>query len=68
MDTTSLTSEALELRLLELESGIARRRGEQMVVLRELDRRQTPMRDGHRSLKEWATGRIMPALEEPWGS
>ena len=63
MDTQSSTTEALERRMLDLESGIARARGEQMTVLRELDRRQVAMRDGHRSLTEWATGKIDLAPE-----
>ena len=63
MDTTSSTTAALEQRLLELESGIARQRGEQMTVLRELDRRQTALHDGHRSLAEWVTGRLDVAPE-----
>ena len=34
-----------------------------MTVLRELDRRQVATRDGHRSLQEWAAGRIDVAPE-----
>ena len=63
MDTTTATTETLEQRLLDLESGIARQRGEQMTVLRELDRRQVALRDGHRSLQEWAAGRMDLAPE-----
>lgn len=58
MDTTSLTTETLEQQLLQSKAVIARERGRQMTVLRELDRRQTPIRDGYRSLEEWATGRM----------
>ena len=58
-----LTTATIEQRLLDLESGIARRRGEQMSLLRELDRRQVAIRDGHRSLKEWAAGRMDLAPE-----
>ena len=34
-----------------------------MSLLRELDRRQVALRDGHRSLKEWAAGRMDLASE-----
>ena len=63
MDTTTATTETLAQRLLELEAGIARQRGEQMSLLRELDRRQVALRDGHRSLQEWVAGRIDVAPE-----
>ncbi len=58
-----LTTATIEQRLLDLESGIARQRGEQMSLLRELDRRQVALRDGHRSLQEWATGKMDLAPE-----
>ncbi len=35
-----LATATIEQKLLDLESGIARQRGEQMSLLRELDRRQ----------------------------
>jgi len=63
MDTKSSTTEILEQQLIEDEAVIARARGRQMTVLRELDRRQVALRDGHRSLKEWATGRMDLAPE-----
>ncbi|MGB9358244.1 MAG: DUF222 domain-containing protein [Acidimicrobiia bacterium] len=63
MDTTTATTETLEQQLLEDESVIARIRSRQMKALRELDRRQVAMRDGHRSLQEWVTGRIDVAPE-----
>ena len=34
-----------------------------MSLLRELDRRQVAVRDGHRSLKEWVAGRMDVAPE-----
>ena len=63
MDTKTATTETIEQRLLDLESGIARQRGEQMSLLRELDRRQVALRDGHRSLQEWVAGRMDLAPE-----
>ena len=58
-----LTTATIEQKLLDLESGIARQRGEQMSLLRELDRRQVATRDGHRSRQEWAAGRMDLARE-----
>jgi len=63
MDTTIATTATLERQLLEDESEIARIRGRQMTVLRELDRRQVALRDGHRSLQEWVAGRVDLAPE-----
>ena len=58
-----LATDKIEQRLLRSEAAIAKERADQMALLRELDRRQTPMRDGYRSLKEWATGRLDIAPE-----
>ena len=58
-----LTTAAIEQELLQSEAGIARIRGRQMSLLRELDRRQVALRDGHRSLKEWAAERMDLAPE-----
>ncbi|MGB9357569.1 MAG: DUF222 domain-containing protein [Acidimicrobiia bacterium] len=63
MDTTTASTETLEQQLLDDEAVIARARGRQMQALRELDRRQVAMRDGHRSLQEWVAGRIDVAPE-----
>ncbi|MGB9359654.1 MAG: DUF222 domain-containing protein [Acidimicrobiia bacterium] len=63
MDTTTATTETLEQQLLDSEASIARERGRQMQALRELDRRQVALRDGHRSLQEWVAGRIDVASE-----
>jgi hypothetical protein len=57
-DVTGLTTDTLEQRLLELESVVARLRAEQLVVLREVDRRQVPLGDGCRTLAEWVAGRL----------
>ena len=53
-----VTTDALEQRLIELESLVSRIRSEQISLLREADRRQTPMADGCRSLQEWVAGRL----------
>jgi hypothetical protein len=58
-----LTTATIEQELLRGEADIARIRGRQMSLLRELDRRQVALRDGHRSLKEWAAGRMDLAPE-----
>jgi hypothetical protein len=63
MDTTGSSTEALAQRLLDDEAVIAEARGRQMTILRELDLRQTALRDGHRSLIEWVTGRLDVAPE-----
>ena len=63
MDTTSSTTETIEQKLLEDEAAIGRHRASQMSLLRELDWRQTALRDGHRSLVEWVTGRMDVAPE-----
>ncbi len=62
-DTDDLTTATIEQRLVEDEAVIARARGRQMSLLRELDRRQVALRDGNRSLKEWAAGRMDLAPE-----
>ncbi len=58
-----LATETIEEQLLDHEAIIARSRAAQMSLLRELDRRQVALRDGHRSLKEWAAGRMDLAPE-----
>ena len=63
MDTTSSTTETIEQKLVASESVIARERASQMSLLRELDRRQAALRDGHRSLVEWVAGRMDVAPE-----
>ncbi|MGB9357381.1 MAG: DUF222 domain-containing protein [Acidimicrobiia bacterium] len=63
MDTKTASAATIEQRLLDIEAAIARGRGEQMSLLRELDRRQVALRDGHRSLQEWVAGRIDLASE-----
>ena len=63
MGHQDFATDAIEQRLLDDEAAIARHRASQMSLLRELDRRQVATRDGHRSLKEWATGRMDLAPE-----
>jgi len=58
-----LSTATIEEQLLGHEAIIARSRAAQMSLLRELDRRQVALRDGHRSLKEWAAGRMDLAPE-----
>lgn len=53
-----VTTDALEQRLIELESLVSRIRFEQISLLREADRRQTPTADGCKSLQEWVAGRL----------
>ncbi len=64
MDTTAtLTTDTLEQQLLSGETTIARVRAAQMTIIREIDRRQTPLADGCRSMAEWVTGRLDVAPE-----
>jgi len=56
--TTDLTTDTLEQQLVTGEATIAKIRGAQMVLIREADRRQTPLGDGSRSMAEWVTGRL----------
>ena len=53
MDFETATTDTIEQQLLRAEATIAQLRGAQMALLREIDRRQTPMADGGRS-----TGRV----------
>jgi hypothetical protein len=57
-DVSRLTTDTLEQELLELESIKARACARQVVVLREVDRRQVPLGDGCRTLAEWTAGRL----------
>ena len=63
MDIEAATNDEIEQELLEYESVIARARAEQLVLLREVDRRQTPTGAGCRSLGEWVRGRLDVAPE-----
>ena len=64
METTiDLTTDSLERRLVSGEAAIARVRAAQMTIIREIDRRQTPLVDGCRSIVEWVTGRLDVAPE-----
>ena len=55
---TGATTDALEQRLLRLESIVAAARAEQAGIVAELDTRQTPLADGCRSMREWLAGRL----------
>ncbi len=53
-----VTTDAIEQQMLTLESLIGRARATQVMLLREIDRRQVPLADGCASVKEWVTGRL----------
>ena len=55
---TAATTDALEQRLLRLESIVAAARTEQAGIVAELDTRQIPLADGCRSMREWLAGRL----------
>ncbi len=63
MDIENATNDEIERELLDRESAIARSRAEQMVLLREVDRRQTPTAAGCASLGEWVCSRLDVAPE-----
>ena len=63
MDVETATSDEIEQSLLRSESVIARERAAQMVLLREVERRQMPTAAGCRSLGEWVAGRLDVAPE-----
>ncbi|MDH3540995.1 MAG: DUF222 domain-containing protein, partial [Acidimicrobiia bacterium] len=52
------TTDALEQRLLRLESIVAAARTEQAGIVAEIDTRQIPLADGCRSMREWLAGRL----------
>jgi hypothetical protein len=58
MDIETATNESIEQELLHGEAAIARIRATQLVLLREVDRRQMPMAAGCASLGEWVRGRL----------
>jgi hypothetical protein len=53
-----MSTDSIEIELEALERFIARSRARQMVLLREIDRRQIPMVDGCRNLAEWTGSRL----------
>ena len=58
MDIETATNDEIEQQLLTDEAQIARLRASQMILLREVDRRQLPMGAGCGSLSEWVRGRL----------
>jgi hypothetical protein len=58
MDIETSTIDEIEEQMLRVEAKIARLRATEMVLLREVDRRQAPMAAGCRSLGEWVAGRL----------
>ena len=63
MDVETATLDEIEEQLIDGVVVIAQRRASQMVLLREVDRRQAPTAAGCRSLAEWVAGRLDVALE-----
>ena len=63
MDIETITNDQIEQQLLDDEAVIARARARQLVVLREVDRRQMPTAAGCASLGEWVRGRLDVAPE-----
>jgi hypothetical protein len=63
MDVETASIDEIERQLLRSESVIARERASQMLLLREVDRRQMPSAAGCRSLREWVAGRLDVAPE-----
>ena len=63
MDVETATSDEIEQQVLDEETQIARLRASQMVLLREVDRRQMPTAAGCWSLGEWVAGRLDVAPE-----
>ena len=63
MDVETASIDRIERQLLRSECVIARERASQMVLLREVDRRQGALAAGCRSLGEWVAGRLDVAPE-----
>ena len=63
MDVETATIGTIEQQLVADEAAIARIRSRQMVLLREVDRRQVPVASGCASLGEWVRGRLDVAPE-----
>jgi hypothetical protein len=58
MDIETATLDEIEELLLRSEAVVGRERASQMVLLREIDRRQAPTAAGCRTLGEWVAGRL----------
>ena len=63
MDIETATNDQIEQELLRSEAAIGRIRATQLVLLREVDRRQMPTASGCGSLGEWVRGRLDVAPE-----
>ena len=63
MNIETATIDEIERQLLADEAVIARARARQLVLLREVDRRQIPVASGCASLGEWVRGRLDVAPE-----
>ena len=57
------TTDRIETRLVDIETTIGRLRAIQIDLLAEIDRRQTPLADGCRTLSEWVCSRLDVAPE-----
>lgn len=57
-DYTNDSTDNLEFQLVAAERFIAQLRSKQAELLVEIDRRQVPLGDGCRSLREWVAGRL----------
>jgi len=57
------TTDRIETRLVEIETTIGQLRAIQVDLLAEVDRRQTPLADGYRTLGEWICSRLDVAPE-----
>ena len=66
MDIETVTIESIEESLLRSEAVAARERACQVVLLREVERRQAAMAAGCGSLGEWVAGRLDVAPEAAW--
>ena len=58
IDFVAISDDQLDRFVAGIESKIGAMRTAQMAGLREIDRRQTPLADGCRSMVEWVTGRL----------
>ncbi len=57
------TTDRIETRLVDIETTIGQLRAVQVDLLAEIDRRQTPLADGCRTLAEWVCSRLDVAPE-----
>lgn len=63
MSSDTLSTDALEQRLIANEAARSRLAGEDLEILEELDRRQVATGDGAKSLSEWVAARLDVSLD-----